>query len=474
MQKVAFVNLPNEEQITRRYMCSYVSPESLFPPLELISLAAVARQWHQAQVLLIDCIAERPDMTELTGKLNEFSPDIIVSLTGFECIESDVELVSRIKRALPQATYVLFGHYATMFPDEILTMSMADIVIAGEPELIFSSLINTITEGSSIDKVEGIVFYQADQLIRTGNGNRIRNPNDLPIPAYDLLPSNAYYEPLLPRPYGMIQTARGCPYQCNFCVKSYGGLLTELTPERIIEEMELWVKLHGVRVIRFIDDTFTINRKRVTRICQLITERRLKVAWACLSRTDNLDEELLCEMKSAGCIRIYFGVESGSQQMLDGYDKRMNVQQARKTLIICRKLGIETAGFFMGGHPDETEEQFSDTLKFVASSGLNFASYNPLTPYPGTPLFEKMKEQLDFSLFPYRNQWKDQGIYETFDKRKTRFYRTFYLRPSLVIQNLTVVGRNLRSATGLVLGLFRYLFFDRKFVISGLKGRHDN
>lgn len=457
----------------RRYMCSYVSPDSLFPPIELISLASVARDRHEAETKLYDCIAEQWDDNQLVTKLRDFRPDILITLLGFECVEEDANLVQQLKSALPDTCQILFGHYPTHFPEELLRHTGADFVIHGEPELTFDKLLNALGGSGNIDSVSGVSRIDNDSLFRKGSAGRIPNPNDLPIPAFDLLPKDKYYEPLLSRPFGLIQTARGCPYRCNFCVKSYGGLLTELTPERIVEEIGLWQKTHHIKSLRFIDDTFTINRPRVKRICELIIERDIRIEWACLSRTDNIDGELLTLMKKAGCRRIYFGIESGSQRMLNIYDKRLNTEEALEKLLLCRTFGIETAGLFMGGHPEETENDFNETLQFAREARLNFTIYSPLTPYPGTPLFQALGEMLDFNILPYRNEWKNKGIYETFDRRKIRFYRHFYMRPGYLFDNMGVIVRNFSEVMAHGIRMLRYLFFDKKFVIVGIRGKYE-
>jgi anaerobic magnesium-protoporphyrin IX monomethyl ester cyclase len=471
--KVLLLNLPNKEQITRRYMCSYVSPESLLPPIELISVAAIAREWKKCEVALIDCIAEKIDGKKAIEKAKIFNPDIIVSLTGFECFEEDMEEMSSIRNAFQNVKIVFFGHYATQFPHETLTYSGADYIILGEPDLIFSDLIDALTNLKSIEDVEGIVYFSNNELTTQGSEKRIRNPNDLPIPCYDLLPANKYYEPLLANPFGMIQSARGCPYQCNFCVKSYGSKLTKLTAERIVEEIKIWQSLFGTKSIRFIDDTFTVNKKRVIELCQLIIEQNLNIEWACLSRTDNIDRELVQWMFKAGCKRIYFGMESGSQRMLDLYKKSLDIEQSFEAFKICREENVEAAAFFMSGHPAENEEDFEQTIQFAQKSALHFASFNPLTPYPGTPMFEEMKSKIDFSIYPYKNEWKDKSVYDIFDKRKKTFYKAFYLRPSYLKNNISSLTRNINEFLRYGIGMVRYLLLDGKFVISGLKGAKD-
>jgi radical SAM superfamily enzyme YgiQ (UPF0313 family) len=471
--KVLLLNLPNPEQITRRYMCSYTSPESLMPPLELISCAAVAREWHQAEVKLLDAIAEQLSVVDTLIEIKRLQPEVILALTGFECYEDDMNTVCELKKHLPESHIALFGHYATHFPKETLIHSKADFVILGEPELVLNDLLKTLFNHLPIEPVTGIAYLRNDIMIKQGEAGRIRDPNDLPVPAYDLLPMHKYGEPLMAHPYGMIQTVRGCPYQCNYCVKSYGTKLSQLSTERVIKEMKQWIDLQGVKSIRFIDDTFTLNKHRVIELCQAIIKNDIRVEWACLSRTDNLDTELLDWMKKSGCKRIYFGMESGSQRMLDIYNKNVKIEDALHALHLCRKAGIETAAFFMSGHPLETEKDFEETLAFAKAAHLNYASFNPLTPYPGTGLFDEIKGQLNFSIYPYKNEWKEDAVYENFDRRKQLFYKGFYMRFNYFNNNISTMINNFGQIANMGFSLLRYLWWDKRFVISGLKGARD-
>lgn len=474
MSDVLFLNLPNKEQITRRYMCSYISPESLFPPLELLYLAGIARDTKGLKVSLLDAIAEKKTPDQVQQRINIENPEYVVTILGLECIEEDCLEIKKIKLLFPEKKIVVFGHYATQFPSEVLQESNADYLILGEPDIIFSNLLDVFYKNLSLKNINGLVYLKEGKTIKQGEDKRIPNPNELPRPAYDLLPVDKYYEPVLKRPYSMIQTARGCPYPCTFCVKSYGSKLTIQSPERVVEEIEFLVKTQGIKSLRFIDDTFTVNKKRVIAICEQMLEKNLDIEWCCLSRADNLNEEVLIWMKRSGCKRIYFGLESGSQRILDLYKKRINVSEALETLLLCKNMGIETTGFFMSGYPEETEEDFDQTIDFAKRAKLTYASVNPINPYPGTALFDELKDQLEFSLIPYKNQFKNPKIADVFTKRKKKFYKAFYLRPNYIIQNAKSLLFNSQEIFSHASGLINYLFFNGKFVISGLKGPNDN
>jgi len=431
--RTVLLNLPYTTRIIRRYMCSYNAPNFLFPPLELISLGAILKEWEGDEVVLYDAIAKDADLQHTNKYLANYAPDVIIAITGFETFDHDMEMVKGIKASNPNATFILFGHYATQFTREILEQVPVDIIIQGEPDIIFSELYRQLKNKEPLSSIKGIAYRNKDgEIVIQAGQLRLPDPSLLPMPAYYLLESDVYFEPFLPKPFGMIQTARGCPYQCNYCVKSFGTKLTTRTPKQIIEEIKVLKQLFGIKSLRFIDDTFTAVPSRVIEICKLMVAEGFNLQWSCLSRADTLNEEMLQWMKKAGCKRVYIGVESGSQRVLDYYNKRINVQDALENIKMCERIGIETMGFFLVGMAGETREDFEQTLSFAIKSKLTFVILSELVPYPGTPLFPMMKDKINFSLMPYVNEYKDPKLRAQYHKWEKEFYFRFYFRPAYI------------------------------------------
>lgn len=400
-------------------MCSYQSPTSLFPPLELLSLAAIYRDVTGRNPFFIDAVAQKKNINEVIQFISKQQVQCVVSLIGFECFEEDMQTIARLKEQCNNIKIFVFGHYPTQFSEEILKKSAADVVLKGEPEEVFSENILSFSEKTSGKQIWSLP---------TGSGvnkNRIKNYNNLPTAAYELADHTHYHEPMMAHPFGMIQSARGCPYSCNYCVRSFGARLTLRSPEKVVEEILLLKKIHNIRALRFIDDTFTINKKRVLDICQLIIAGRIKLEWSCLSRTDNVDEEMLYWMKRAGCKRIYYGVENASQRILDFYKKGINVKEAFNAIQLTNTAGIETAGFFMLGLPEETEEDFNLNKEFITDAKFDFIGIGGLVVYPGTPLFDIYKTEVDFNLFPYVNRFKDKQLQKRYLKWNKELYSSF-------------------------------------------------
>jgi radical SAM superfamily enzyme YgiQ (UPF0313 family) len=428
-----FLNLPYIKKVARKYNCSYNTPTFLIPPLELLSLAGVFRAWHNGTPYLIDAIASSMNLEDVCRHIETMKPDIIVTIAGFEFLDHDIDSLNVIKTRFPDIPVVLFGHYAGIFHREIFNKSRIDYIIHGEPELIFHELLLAIQNRKNIAEINGISYRNAHADIHRPGGSRIPNPNELPMPAYDLLQIDHYSEPFFPKPYVTIQSARGCPYTCNYCVKTYGTKLTALTPENMLHYIQKLVELHRIRSFRFIDDTFTAVPSRVTAFCRLLIDHNLHyLKWSCFSRPDTLNREMLEYMKKAGCSRIYFGIESGSQKMLDFYNKGLQIAEVKDNLLYCRSLGIETVGFFMVGAPDETPDDLQQSIDFAISSKLDFITIFQFVAYPGTPIFRKMEQLLDFSVLPYQNRFKDEKLTLKAMRYQKHFFRKFYLRPSFV------------------------------------------
>jgi len=328
--------------------------------------------------------------------------------------------------------------------------------------LNFSELFDVIAGLQDPESVSGLA-YRANGEIRIRNDQkRITAIDDLPLPAFELLPHDKYSEPGMPRPFGMIQSARGCPYACNFCVRSYGRRLTTKSPRQVVDEIRLLIDRHKIRSLRFIDDTFSANRERAIRICKEMVAAKIDLQWACLTRTDAVDAELLGEMKAAGCRRIYFGVESGSQRILDRYNKRIKKNEALAALLLCREVGLETSGFFMMGLPFETEEDFEETIEFARNARLTYAMVVPLTLYPGTELFDHHKEHVRFSLFPYVNTFRDKDLAKRWSDWERRFYRAFYFSPGYLARNVGALARSPLAMARFALDTFRFAVMGRQ------------
>jgi len=189
-------------------------------------------------------------------------------------------------------------------------------------------------------------------------------------------------------------TSRGCPFRCDFCSRPvFGNQFRSRSAANIVDEIETIIKL-GYDRIWFADDCFTLNRKRLLGICNEIISRHVRIGWECLSRVDTIDGEVAQKMKQAGCIRTFFGIESGNNAVLTIMKKNATVEQARDAVNVAKQSRIQVGAFFIVGYPGETQGTVLDTVNFASSLPLDYLSFTMPYPIQGTPLYERVRDRM--------------------------------------------------------------------------------
>jgi len=280
-----------------------------------------------------------------------------------------------------------------------------DIVVRGEGEKTMQELIHAYQSGSDMRLIPGIAFRTETILPEKGDAGisySSERPFEsdldrIPFPARKLLPNERYIQ------YGKVKygysittimSTRGCPFRCEFCSNVvFGGSYRERSAKNVVDEIEKVLDL-GYEKISFADDVFTLNNKRVLEICEEIRNRELHFSWECLGRVDALDYSIAVEMKKAGCTRIYFGIESGNDQILKLMNKKITTEQARYAVEAAHLAGIEVGAFFILFYPGETDDTVLNTLHFVTSLPLDYLGLTMPYPLPGTALYERVRDQL--------------------------------------------------------------------------------
>lgn len=441
--RIAFVNLPHPIPVVRRFMCSYNSPFFLFPPQELMYTATAVRDWSGHEVCVIDAIAEGIDVPTVIRRLQDFKAEMVVSILGFEILEQDIKAVRTIRREMPDVTYTVFGYYPTEFPQQIMELTGVEYLLLGEPEYTCDELANALVNEESVEGIMGLCYRNAaGEVVTNPERPRLKPVDDLPHPDFSLVPIDSYSEFLLPKRFAALQTARGCPYGCNYCTRSYGRQLTVRSPDNIVDEIRTLVDRFGVRSLRFADDTFTAIPKRTIEICEGIEKNFPGLEWSCLSRIDSIDEERVVALAKAGCKRIYFGVESGSERILQLYGKDYGVERVPYVFDLVRRHKMEIACFFMVGHPEETAEDFEQTSRLIRNVEIDFATVGQTVPYPGTELYDRYRDQVEFNLFPYTNEWKSPNRRKQLRTWEQRFLREMYFRPTYLARHALRLMKN--------------------------------
>lgn len=443
MARVAFVNPPAPQPLIRRYMCSYHAGPNRYPVVELLGLAALARE-RGHEVTYIDGIAEH--VGEACGEaLRAFRPDVVVGLGGLESYRDDVVTLVALGRAV-EAPVGVMGHFATLWPERSLALGV-DFVLRGEGEAgLVAWLDGTPGPGLTTREQDG---GPAPRLTDAGYAA-------LPRPAHDLLDPEAYREVGVGRRLAVLQLMRGCPFPCPHCIRSYGQDLCRRPPEQVVAEFRE-VARRGFEQVRILDDTFTAHRAWTLEVCRALREARLGMPWSALSRVDTSGPEVLRAMASAGCTRVYLGIESGSPRVLDYYKKRHTAADVHRVVRDVQAAGMEAVGFFVLGAPDETWEDVEASISLAINSGLDFVILNTLAAYPGTPIAR------DRGRVPYVDPWSedrqlvDPARLGELQGWERAFYRRFYLRRRGLRSGLSTLRRDPSGAVRSGLGVLRFV-----------------
>lgn len=366
------------------------------PPLGLLHIASAVREWASGWTVdLIDCNALDLDF-EACIRTIDHSADVI----GISAMTPNVLEASRIfddiKARWPEMPTILGGPHITTIPEQTMNVcSSVDYGVLSEGEETVPELLDAIMgHHLTLDKVDGIVYrdHLTGELKLNKARKHIKNLDRLPYPAYDLLPQPlTLYRPYPPHgrslPYMTMVTTRGCPYNCSFCSKNvWGKVYNVFSADYVIKHVKHLQDEFGVQYIQFYDDSFTVHPKRIAEICKGIEP--LKITWSCETRVNLVNYEMLKQMKKGGCLLIGFGIESGVQRILDLLTKGIKLQETRKAIELCDKIGIETSGYMMMGNPTETREEIQQSVDFVKSIPLNYVQWSICTPYLGTQLYK--------------------------------------------------------------------------------------
>ena len=373
-------------------------------PLSLAYIASLLRKDNE--IKLLDANAENISLEKVLEIIKEFDPEILV-MTSTPVDRWEVPSHSHIKllidniiktvNTLNITNTILIGSHGTIIPEEILRKTKANFVVRSEPEMIVFNLVNAIKNKTSLDQVAGISYLKDDKFINNPDAERNNALDDMPWPAYDLLPMDKYAYTFsdIPRPFSLMITSRGCPFNCIYCLKAMlPHKYIVRSPQNVIDEIKYLIDNFGIKGIYFQDWEFCIHKKRVEEICDLILKNNLEFTWGCNARAPDLTDELMAKMKSAGCKRINMGFETASQKILDISQKRTTVEQFKEAIRICRKHDINIGAYAILNLPGETRKTIAETEKFLAEHDVKTLSTPNLPiPYIGTGLYDKLVEQ---------------------------------------------------------------------------------
>ncbi len=423
-----------------------------WPPLSLLVCAAQCEQ-AGLRVQVIDGRVEGAWQTRL-GRLCQKAAWIGLTsspLDRWQCPNLDLGALVTLARSLPGERLFLMGAHGSLFPEAMLEATGARAVLVGEPE----NRVPLLSSGSDWTSIPGLVYRRNGGFQRTP----LARPVDLgclPVPAYHLVPVQRYGYELLGKPMGLLETSRGCPHRCRFCLKVMYGPGLRLKPvDRVLAEVGHLVDRHSIRYIYFMDLEFTGCRSHALAVCRALEERRYGLRWCCQTRADAVDRELLRHMYQAGCRLIHFGVEAGAPGILRNMGKGTQHTRIARGVRLAREAGMRVACFFLLGFPGESPLQMRATLALARRLGPDYASFHAVTPYPGTALGRTadIPGERRQMLFPATCPGQSADLIRRMIRRG---YLSFYLDPRQPFRILRHhEPRSWLSGLGLLLDLLR-------------------
>ncbi len=399
-----------------------------WPALDLLNCAALLRsRGHDAG--LLDYRAESFTDGTLRAAIR-WADRIVVTTTPldrWQCPTLNTGALFRFIRRFPSEKTFVAGTHGTMKPEWVLRETGAAGIIVGEPESAMESL---AAEGDPAGR-PGLAVLRDGGLIR----NRAA-PLDLtsfPVPAFDLLRLEKYRYELLGERFLLLEAARGCPYACTFCSREmYGKPVRRKHVDQVIEEIRRARVETNFLCAYFIDLEFTFHRAPVIELCEKLLALPFHFDWACQTRLDQVDEDLLLLMRRAGCRLIHLGVESGSEKHNKLLKKGIALDKIRAQHALVKRCGFETALFFLIGHPGETPDEQRETIQFACDLDPDYASFHIASPYPGTTFHETSEHFAE----PFPAFDSHHHKLADLDQMRRHALRKFYLRPRYIARSL--------------------------------------
>ncbi len=434
---------------------SYVLPT--VPPMGLASLAAWLRLKRGDDVNIIDARKRRLGPSEVAGLVAESRPDVVgigaLSVEGRDAHE----VASAVKKAAPGVPVVMGGPFASADSPLAMSSESVDYAVEGEGEMSFGELLAAIERSGADSPVKG-VWGRYEGKAKFGGPIEGLEVDELPTPAWELLPIETYFQPgrnthdTVPAHVRCLQvmTSRGCPFACIYCHGLFGKTFRPRSPEKVVSEIAELVGRFDLRAIEICDDIFNLDMERAKEILRGIVPLRLFLSFPNGIRADRVDDELLDLMEEAGARRVSFAVESASPRIQKVIRKGLDLKKVEEVIEKASRRKFLSTGFFMLGLPGETSEEMDETIRFAQRSGLHIASFFYLTAFPGTEAAKLAEEKglrvcetpRDYSTLEMNLSAEPDEVLKA---KRREAYRKFYAGPRRIWRTFMKAPKNRQS-----------------------------
>lgn len=438
---IVFINPPYERIAPGYEFVKHITNRS--PSLGLLHLAAEARA-HGYRPAIIESDVLNLSVADVAARVVAAMP-AYVGITLFTVgVWGAAAIARRIKQDRPDTRIIVGGpHISSMGPETMQRFAEFDYAVVGEGEKALTDLLRALEGRNDPRSVPSLIYRDGAALRTTPRSPVNRLLDDLPMPAWDLLPGfpRAYKPAIYDFPRGPVATiaaSRGCPFQCKFCdTSTFGATVRHYSPAIVFDMMRHLRDTYGVRHVMFVDDLFLASKLRATELCELMLKNDLKMTWTCTARVDTVRPDILALMKRAGCWEISFGLESGADELLQKMDKAVRVENSEQAVRWTAAAGIRTKGLFMLGYPGENRDTIRQTKEFVRRIPMTIMNLSKFTPYPGSPIYRDLfgtniRDDHWEKMNGMNFVWAPEGMtVEELDRHYQDILVSFYRRPRI-------------------------------------------
>jgi radical SAM superfamily enzyme YgiQ (UPF0313 family) len=424
------------------------------PPYTLALVASMLRD-AGCDVRLVDLTAERRSIEDLIARLDResFTPTLILFPSTTPTLDADVAELSKLKAHFGAPMFCFGPHASTTPQASMLRAADVDGMFVGEPEDAALALARL----DSLDRLSTIPSLTwrrrstppgagGDAIVPHTAQGSYSGFATMPFPAWDLIPMKLYSLPLVNRPYVIVETSRGCPYSCDFCVAPIhqGHKFRERSPKALVDEIERSYREFGIDFFYLWGDTVTLNVKTFTAFCDELIARNLPIQWFGNARADNLtDPAFVHRLRRSGCWMLAMGIETESEEIRKDMVKKLERQKIQAALDNMRNAGIRSFAFFILGYPGETLATIDQTIEYAIALNPDFANFYPAVPYPGTALYDKVVRdgmlvaddwsRMEYSFYLLKGNGLDEHVVmDAINRAKRRFF----MRPAYLSRRL--------------------------------------
>lgn len=337
---------------------------------------------------IIDAKLSRKTVQQTVSEIVSLHPKILGLSSFTHMIMTTSRIASAVKRTLPDTKIVVGGFHVTFLPEKSLKeFPEFDFLVIGEGELAFHALVQALLNKSEYKDIHGIAFRENGLYKVNGRGEIPDHLDKLGMPAWELFPREDIKKYVKRFP---LMTQRGCPFHCNFCSRPYGNKVRTRSIESVLVEIERNLDDYDCKEMMFYDETFTVDKKYVSVLCDMIVERGLnhRFHWSATVHANTIDLELLRKMKKAGCTYLGFGVESGDEDIIASMGKGITRERALRAAKMIKDAQISIGAYFIFGHPNETFKQCKETIQLAIKMNPDIPVFGIMVPYPGSKVWE--------------------------------------------------------------------------------------